>query len=128
MPKSQGRLISKALRAQLPSRAPDEIALQLSLRPGASWAMCVSAALLHAAVRGDVAAAKEIRECTEGTRSRIELDPDGQTMPLLNVVFVSAKFKQLSDGTFIERSEEELEFARAQEALSNGEPLGPPAL
>jgi hypothetical protein len=49
-------------------------------------------------------------------------------MPLLNVVFVSAKFKQLSDGTFIERSEEELEFARAQEALSNGEPLGPPAL
>jgi hypothetical protein len=39
---------------------------RLGLAPGATWFDGIAAAIIRAAVRGDVAAAREIREATEG--------------------------------------------------------------
>jgi hypothetical protein len=87
--------MSKSLRAQLPSRAPDAIARRLGLTLGASWAQCVATALLLAAAGGDVAAAREIRECTEGRTRPFGFvdDGDGDTPgehPCVNVVFIDS--------------------------------------
>ena len=88
-PKSSEHIVSRALRIQLGQRAPNEIVLQLGLSPGASWGMCVSSALLHAAARGDVQAAREIREATEGHRSQFGLiDDDGNMPSPIEIIFV----------------------------------------
>jgi hypothetical protein len=90
-PKDELRLVNKALRAQLNTRAPNEIAQLVGLDPGASWAQCVASSLLYMAVKGDVGAAREIRECTEGNRSRLELvDEQGAALrpPSINITFL----------------------------------------
>lgn len=59
---SEQHLISRALHEQLGYRAPNNIAERFNLPKGSSWAQCVSMALIFAAVRGDISAAKEIRD------------------------------------------------------------------
>lgn len=97
------RLISKALRAMLPFRAPNERAIAVGLKPGASWAQVCAAALLDAASRGDVQASKEIRESTEGGRLALAFDsePGSEDCPLLQICFVSPEYR---DGQQPERS------------------------
>lgn len=97
------RLISRALRAQLSTRAPNERAIAVGLRPGASWAQVCAAALLDAASRGDVAASKEVRESTEGGRLALAFDsePGSEDCPLLEVCFVSPEYR---DGQQPERT------------------------
>jgi hypothetical protein len=93
------RLVSKALRARLPFRAPDAIALKLGLEPGASWAQCIAQSLIYTAVRGDVAGIRAIHELTEGMlhqRFGIGLDhvdEDGGGGPRLVVQFVSSRYE-----------------------------------
>ena len=60
------RLVSKSLREQLNTRAPDDVAKAVGAGKGASWAMCVSASLLRSAVAGDAQAARLIIETVEG--------------------------------------------------------------
>jgi hypothetical protein len=94
---SEARLLSKAMRVQLSWRAPNEVATQLGLEPGASWAQCISMRLIRLAIReGDVSAMRELREATEGTRSHASMaftDEDGNpqdTPPLIELVFVQS--------------------------------------
>jgi len=106
-PKDARRLISKSLRAQLPDRAPDEIASKLGLGRGASWAMCIARMLLYKAATGSVEAAREVRESVEGSRvnnSLQLLDEDGSPakVPDLKIVFVSPQ--QSSQGHYLDRT------------------------
>ena len=94
-PKGDTRLLSKAMRVQLAWRAPDEVALQLGLPAGSSWAQCISMRLIRLAIRdADVSAMRELREATEGTRQRFELfDDDGnpqETPQLIELVFLES--------------------------------------
>lgn len=94
-PKGQTRLLSKAMRVQLAWRAPDEVAIQLGLPPGSSWAQCISMRLIRLAIRdADVSAIRALLEATEGTRQRFEIfDDDGnsqETPPLIELVFVES--------------------------------------
>jgi len=52
--------------ARLQEPVPHEIAAELSMPPGSSWAEAVSIALMTRAATGDVSAAREVREATEG--------------------------------------------------------------
>lgn len=91
--KNELRLVSRALREQLNLRAPDAVARTNGLAKGASWAQCVAASLLHSAARGDVAAVREIREHTEGSRSRHEFGAESESYnvrPIVEVVFVES--------------------------------------
>lgn len=92
---AESRLLSRAMRVQLSWRAPDDVALQLGLTAGASWAQCISMRLIRLAIRdADVSAMRELREATEGTRQRFEIfDDEGnpqETPPLIELVFVNA--------------------------------------
>lgn len=69
---SEHRLISKALHVQLANRAPNAIAEGVGLAIGSSWAQCVAAALLHTASRGDVQAAREIRDAVGDVTGKAE--------------------------------------------------------
>jgi hypothetical protein len=96
-PPDEMRLVLKALRAQLPHRAPDAVASALGLAPGASWAQCISASLLRRAVRGDNNAVSPILNATEPA-SRNGLNPmglDGEAMggvaPELHISLVQAR-------------------------------------
>jgi hypothetical protein len=91
-PPDQTKIVSKALRTQLNVRAPDAVAKALSLDPGASWAMCIAASLIRQAVKGEVAAAREIREAVEGSRSTLEIEESLNTngQPLFQIEFVAS--------------------------------------
>jgi hypothetical protein len=75
-PKDEHRLVSKALRVQLNTRAPDAYAKALHLPRGASWAQCLAASLLRRSVAGDMSAATLIVQTVEGTKSHIEFSDE----------------------------------------------------
>ena len=86
------RLISRALLTHLAHRAPDKVASQLGLPLGSSWAQCISMSLIFAAVRGDVGAAREIRDAV-GDVAKFQSpfdDAIGGVSPIV-VQFVSAE-------------------------------------
>ena len=96
------RLVSKALRAYLPYRAPDKITTRLGLPAGASWAQVCAMTLLYRGASGDVTALRAVHDLSEGLRQRIGLgfdfgdEGDGETTggPRLQIAFVSARFQQ----------------------------------
>ena len=96
--KTDNRLLSRSLRIQLANRAPDAVADAVGLRRGASWAGVIAANLLAiAATSRDamaVAAAREIREATEGKQRPELFDFDGEVMSegRIEVVFVGAEY------------------------------------
>lgn len=90
-PRDPYRLVSKALRHQLNTRATNEAAMDAGLEPGASWSQVIAAVLLRLAAKGDIAAVREIREFTEGSRGKLEITgADGEPLqpPALNIVVV----------------------------------------
>ena len=121
-PKDENRLLSKALKVQLANRAPDKVAKALSLPRGASWSQCISMVLIRSAVRGDLAAAREIREATEGVRSRLELvDESVMERPPITVVFeesIDGRLRRLPS-TIDGRLADENEVARQLAAPSD---------
>ena len=64
--KNDLKLVTKSLREQLSTRAPNDVAKSLGLPVGASWAQCTAAALLRGAVSGDTQASRLLIEMTEG--------------------------------------------------------------
>lgn len=93
------RLVSKSLREQLNTRAPDDVAKAVGAGRGASWAQCVSASLLRSAVAGDSQAARLIIETIEGKAPQSlslggldgePLFPSTATGPMIHVHFVES--------------------------------------
>lgn len=99
-PRDPYRLVSKALRHQLNTRATNEAAIDAGLEPGASWSQVIAGVLLRLAAKGDIAAVREIREFTEGSKGKLEITgPDGEPLqpPSLNIVIVPGGAPQLHD-------------------------------
>lgn len=99
-PRTEKKL-SAAVRAELGQAAVGEICTALGLPAESSWATVVARATILNAARGDVAAAREAREATEGSKSRLEvLDENGDVRrpPALNIVIVDHKAPQLQHG------------------------------
>ncbi len=94
-PKDPYRLVSKAMRSRLNTRATDEAAFAAGLEPGASWAQVLGVSLINLAIAGDVHAARTVLEYTDAPlprTARLELSgPDGEPLqpPSLNIVVVS---------------------------------------
>lgn len=96
-PRTEKKL-SAAFRAELGQAAVGEICTALGLPAESSWATVVARATILNAARGDVAAAREAREATEGSKSRVEvLDENGDVRrpPSLNIVIVPGGAPQL---------------------------------
>ena len=102
--KSRGiRILSEAYKIGLQDLAPKHFAEAVGMEE-ATWSEVIGRGLLQSALSGNVQAAKEIRESTEGkTPETIYLsggkDKDGETLPVattatLNVVFVDPPSKQ----------------------------------
>lgn len=89
------RLVSRALRVQLPSRAPDDVCRSLHMPLRSSWAQCLAKSLMIAALRGDVSAVREIYQMTEGSRFKFNVegfasgDEGTEGLPLVEVHFVA---------------------------------------
>jgi hypothetical protein len=66
------------------SKLPEHWRKKLDLWPGATWFDGIAASIIRAAVRGDVAAAREIREATEG-KAPLHVELGGE-IALTNVV------------------------------------------
>jgi hypothetical protein len=90
--KSDTRLLSRGLRAALPCRAPAAFCRSVGLPPTSSWSQVIVESLLRAGAKGDIAAIREIREATEGSRSRVDLVSNETDAPprLIEVVFVES--------------------------------------
>jgi len=102
--KSRGtRILSEAYRIGLEELAPAKFANAVGLEQG-TWSEVIGRGLLQSAFKGNVQAAKEIRETTEGkTPETIYLsggkDKDGDVLPIattttLNVMFVDPTKKE----------------------------------
>ncbi len=90
-PHHMDALLSRSLRIALADRAPDEVCKALGLQAHASWAQCLSRKLIYMAVRGDLQALVEIRNCTEGTRSRIDVFAgDGEERSVIELIWVES--------------------------------------
>jgi hypothetical protein len=90
-PKDENRLLSRSIRVHLSARASDEVCLHFKLPKRSSSSQCLAAALVKMALRGDINAFREIREATEGTRSKFEFtDAQGDplALPALEVYLV----------------------------------------
>jgi hypothetical protein len=64
-PKIQQRM-SAEYDAFLARAIPDEVALAVGLPPGSTWAEAIASAVIARAACGDVSAAREVRDVTEG--------------------------------------------------------------
>jgi hypothetical protein len=92
-PKDEHRLVSKALKVQLNTRAPDAVTQTLHLSRGSSWAQCLAARLMiQAAVKGDVSAANAVIAATEGRRAFSEfVDASASEQPTeIQICFVES--------------------------------------
>ncbi len=91
-PKEDNRLLSKSLKAQLNTRAPDAVATAVGLEKYASWAQCLAASLLlRSVLKGDTAAANLILTATEGSNARLEIEHAMRGIPqTIEVVFVES--------------------------------------
>lgn len=97
------RLLSRALRARLDARMPDDVAKALHLPPGSSWAQGLAASLMNAGIRGDINAVKLIGDLSgDAVRHHLELgigegfDEDGEPIsstPLLEVHFTRPEYR-----------------------------------
>jgi hypothetical protein len=93
----QVKLLSEAYRIGLQDLAPESFAKAVGMQE-ATWAEVISRGMLQSAYKGEVSAAKEIREVTEGkTPETVYLsggkDKDGEALPIattttLNIHFV----------------------------------------
>lgn len=111
---SKRRLISRALHQQLGHRAPDKVSLRLGLTVGSSWAQCISMSLIFAAIRGDVSAAREIRDAVgDVAKSHSPFDGPvgGQQAIVVQFVRAESSVPKQDDSTVIEGG-----------ALSDGSP------
>jgi hypothetical protein len=97
------RLLTRALRARLDTRAPDKVAQALGLPRRASYAQVLSATLVNHALRGDMNAVRTIFEYTEGAPKQslaLGFDPDfddaDEAGPRLVVQFVSPEYQELT--------------------------------
>jgi hypothetical protein len=54
-------------------RATNEAAMDAGLEPGASWNQVIAGVLLRLAAKGDIAAVREIREFTEGSKGKLKI-------------------------------------------------------
>jgi hypothetical protein len=106
---SKSRLLSRALKARLDTRAPDSVASAFQLGRGASWAQVLSAALVTQAVKGDTQAARMVAEYTEPLPKQLfgfDSD-DGESSPRLVVEFVqseSDKARDVAAGKIIDQN------------------------
>jgi hypothetical protein len=80
-----------AYAAILAEAVPDEVALAAGIPLGSTWAMAIARGIVARAARGDVRAAREVREVTEGKvtkKQKIEGN-NGQPLqpPLLHIHF-----------------------------------------
>ena len=93
-PKDPYRLVSRAMRSRLNTRATDAASFDAGLEPGASWAQVLGVSLINLAIQGDVQAARTVLEYTDAPLPRtakLELSgPDGEPLqpPSLNIVVV----------------------------------------
>lgn len=93
-PRDPYRLVSKAMRSRLNTRATDTAALDAGLERGASWAQVLGVSLINLAIAGDVHAARTVLEYTDQPMPRVaklELTgADGEPLqpPSLNIVVV----------------------------------------
>lgn len=93
-PRDPYRLVSKAMRNRLNSRATDAAAIEAGLERGASWAQVLGVSLINLAIAGDVHAARTVLEYTDQPMPRVaklELTgADGEPLqpPSLNIVVV----------------------------------------
>lgn len=93
-PRDPYRLVSKAMRSRLNTRATDTAALDAGLERGASWAQVLGVSLINLAIQGDVHAARTVLEYTDQPMPRVaklELTgADGEPLqpPSLNIVVV----------------------------------------
>ncbi|MBT9331485.1 DUF5681 domain-containing protein [Paracidobacterium acidisoli] len=100
-PKDPYRLVSKAMRSRLNTRATDEAAFAAGLEPGASWAQVLGVSLINLAIAGDVHAARTVLEYTDQPMPRVAklevTGPDGEPLqpPSLNIVIVPGGAPQL---------------------------------
>ncbi len=105
-PKSEMRLVTKALLAMLPNRATAVVTKALGLPSHASWATCIAQQLITAAVSGDTSAAAQIIATTEGTRSRLDVFQENigsaGAPPIFEIVFVEAIDGKPAPGITIE--------------------------
>lgn len=83
-PRDPYRLVSKAMRNRLNTRATDTAALDAGLERGASWAQVLGVSLINLAIAGDVHAARTVLEYTDQPMPRVaklELSgPDGEPL------------------------------------------------
>jgi hypothetical protein len=105
-PKDETRLLSKAIRGQLGTRAPDEVSEALGLSRGASWAQCIAASLVRRAVlKGDLGAVNILLAASEPTtRAGLDalMDADGGSVgPELHVHLISAQHRETVQPTMI---------------------------
>jgi hypothetical protein len=126
------RLVSRALRVSLGHRAPNERALAVGLPMGASWAQIIAQALLLKASEGDVQAAREVAERSEGGRAfgiGIQIgdagEPGSESTPLLNVVFVSSDLRQLAEDSGLYRPAPEQEPPTLEGKITTQSELDP---
>ena len=66
MVRSDEKRIGAQYAAKLVEPAPPEIILALGLKKNSTWLDAIATGMLRRAAEGDVSAAKEIREVTEG--------------------------------------------------------------
>ena len=90
--KDEHRLVSKAMKVQLNTRAPDAIAKAMQLPRGSSWAQCLSMSLIRRGVSGDMSAAQLIIQTVEGLKSKVELidETEGSMPRRVEIVFQEA--------------------------------------
>ncbi len=91
-PRQFDHLLSRSLRVCLADRAPNAVAEQLNLNPGASWSQCLAHRLVHLAMRGDLTALQLIHAATEGSRTHVSFDPpdSADTPPIFELVFIES--------------------------------------
>jgi hypothetical protein len=89
------RLLSKALNVALGDKAPKEACDLVQIPFGASWAMVLARRMLRLAMTQDwgIAAMREIREATEGTRGRLDVfggyaGEDEEEPPMTRLAFI----------------------------------------
>lgn len=90
------RLLSKALNVALGDKAPREACDLVQIPFGASWAMVLARRILRLAMTQDwgIAAMREIREATEGSRGRLDVfgghGGDEEAPPVMTLAFIDA--------------------------------------
>src|SRR5580658_5993069 len=92
--------ISEAYEHHVTEPLPDEIRRRFRLRKGATWANAIAVKQIHAALRGNTVAAKEIADRIEGrVRLPVEVEtPEGSGFRI-EVVHIGGDCKEPTDGS-----------------------------